>query len=198
MSSPDKTVTESANTTVSTPANQNQNTSINNGPNNAGGNANRGNKRGGRGGRGGGGGGNNRGGQRGGRNGPNNEHFKRNGNNQPPPQQEKKWDGNESHHNGPQKNADDRQMQEKLATLSTSTIDLPVKSFSESKFSGRSRLYVGNLGNDITENDLKEHFASYGEIAEVFLNKEKGFAFVRLVSYFLNDLVHLKVTFCYL
>lgn len=75
----------------------------------------------------------------------------------------------------------DRQLLEKLASLSNSTSDLPIRSFTETKFSGRSRLYVGNLGNDITENDLKEHFASYGEIAEVFLNKEKGFAFVRVV-----------------
>jgi proline- and glutamine-rich splicing factor len=71
---------------------------------------------------------------------------------------------------------------EKLASLSNSTADLPVRSFTETKFSGRSRLYVGNLGNDIVEQDLKEHFSTYGEIAEVFLNKEKGFAFVRLVS----------------
>ena len=71
---------------------------------------------------------------------------------------------------------------EKLATLSSSTVDLPIRSLTETKFSGRSRLYVGNLGSDINEQDLKDHFASYGEIAEVFLNKEKGFAFVRLVS----------------
>ena len=71
---------------------------------------------------------------------------------------------------------------EKLASLSNSTVDLPIRQFAESKFSGRSRLYVGNLGSEITEADLKEHFAPYGEIAEVFLNKEKGFAFVRVVS----------------
>lgn len=73
-------------------------------------------------------------------------------------------------------------MLEKLASLSNSTADLTVRSLSETKFSGRSRLYVGNLGSEINEQDLKEHFASYGEIAEVFLNKEKGFAFVRVVS----------------
>lgn len=75
-------------------------------------------------------------------------------------------------------------MLEKLASLSNSTADLTVRSLSETKFSGRSRLYVGNLGSEINEQDLKEHFASYGEIAEVFLNKEKGFAFVRVVSNF--------------
>ncbi len=71
---------------------------------------------------------------------------------------------------------------EKLAVLSNSTADLPIRSFTESKFSGRSRLYVGNLGSDITEQDLKGHFSSFGEIAEVFINKDKGFAFVRVVS----------------
>lgn len=80
-------------------------------------------------------------------------------------------------------------MQEKLTSLSGSTVDLPVRPRTETKFSGRSRLYVGNLGNDITEQDLKEHFASYGEIAEVFLNKEKGFAFVRLVNSFSHAFV---------
>lgn len=66
-------------------------------------------------------------------------------------------------------------------SMTNSTSDLPVRTFSEPKFSGRSRLYVGNLGSEITEQDLKDYFSSYGEIAEVFLNKEKGFAFVRLV-----------------
>lgn len=73
-------------------------------------------------------------------------------------------------------------MMEKLMSMSSSTADLAVKTFSEPKFSGRSRLYVGNLGSEITEQDLKEYFSPYGEIAEVFLNREKGFAFVRLVS----------------
>ena len=72
-------------------------------------------------------------------------------------------------------------MLEKLASLSNSTADLAVRSFKEPKFSGRSRLYVGNLGNEIAEPDLKEYFSAYGEVAEVFLNKDKGFAFVRLV-----------------
>lgn len=80
-------------------------------------------------------------------------------------------------------------MLEKLASLSSPTADLPIRSFKETKFSGRSRLYVGNLGNDIVEQDLKEHFSTYGEIAEVFLNKEKGFAFVRLVSKTFNKLL---------
>lgn len=131
-----------------------------------------------------------RGGRGGGQNGNNNSNSNNNSNNNnrfPPknngPNQERKWDGENSHNNfnnGTPKQSEDRQLLEKLANLPSSTADLPIRSFTETKFSGRSRLYVGNLGNDISENDLKEHFASYGEIAEVFLNKEKGFAFVRV------------------
>ena len=100
--------------------------------------------------------------------------------------QERKWqhDNDNGHSSGGHnsKISEDRMLMEKLASMSGSTIDLPIRLFAENKFSGRSRLYVGNLGSDINEHDLKEYFAPYGEIAEVFLNKEKGFAFVRVVS----------------
>ena len=79
--------------------------------------------------------------------------------------------------------------------MSNATTDLPIRSFTETKFSGRSRLYVGNLGNEINEQDLKEHFASYGEIAEVFLNKEKGFAFVRVVISFQHSYHQTQLSF---
>lgn len=51
----------------------------------------------------------------------------------------------------------------------------------ERKFSGRCRLFVGNLLS-CEDNELREMFEKYGEVAEVFINKEKGFGFVRLVS----------------
>ena len=51
----------------------------------------------------------------------------------------------------------------------------------ERKFSGRCRLFVGNLVS-CDEKELREMFEKYGEVAEVFVNKEKGFGFVRLVS----------------
>lgn len=34
---------------------------------------------------------------------------------------------------------------------------------------------------DITEDDIKELFKPYGEVAELFVNKEKNFAFIRMV-----------------
>lgn len=51
----------------------------------------------------------------------------------------------------------------------------------ERKFTGRCRLFVGNLV-DCDEEEMKEMFSKYGEVAEVFVNKEKGFGFIRLVS----------------
>jgi proline- and glutamine-rich splicing factor len=54
----------------------------------------------------------------------------------------------------------------------------------EKKFTQRCRLFVGNLTPDTTEDDFKGLFAKYGEISEVFLNKSKGFGFIRLVNNF--------------
>ncbi|XP_071956199.1 uncharacterized protein [Antedon mediterranea] len=50
----------------------------------------------------------------------------------------------------------------------------------ERKFTQRCRLFVGNLTNDIEEDDFKKMFEKYGEISEVFLNKQRGFGFIRL------------------
>ncbi|XP_070568232.1 non-POU domain-containing octamer-binding protein-like isoform X2 [Ptychodera flava] len=50
----------------------------------------------------------------------------------------------------------------------------------EKKFTGRCRLFVGNLTNDTTEDEFKEMFGKYGEVSEVYLNKDRGFGFVKL------------------
>jgi len=52
----------------------------------------------------------------------------------------------------------------------------------EKKFSGRCRLFVGNLPNDLSENEFQKFFERYGELNEVFLNASRGFGFIRLVS----------------
>lgn len=58
--------------------------------------------------------------------------------------------------------------------------DLPELMNEEFKFSGRNRLYIGNLTSDVTEEELKEMFKPYGEISEAFINSEKNFAFLKL------------------
>ncbi|XP_062383720.1 paraspeckle component 1 [Sardina pilchardus] len=61
------------------------------------------------------------------------------------------------------------------------TLDL--KSFrrpGEKTFTQRCRLFVGNLPSDITEEDFKKLFSKYGEANEVFINRDRGFGFIRL------------------
>ncbi|KFB41515.1 AGAP003794-PB-like protein [Anopheles sinensis] len=74
---------------------------------------------------------------------------------------------------------------EKLRMLAGPLLDIPPIEAQEAKFSGRNRLYVGNLTNDVTEEELVEMFKPFGEIHEVFMNKEKNYAFVR-VDFFSN------------
>lgn len=73
-------------------------------------------------------------------------------------------------------------MNTKLKELSGSMVDLPPLDLTEQKFSGRNRLYIGNLTNDVTEEELLETFSQFGETSELFVNKEKNFAFIRIVS----------------
>ncbi|XP_051839052.1 splicing factor, proline- and glutamine-rich-like [Antechinus flavipes] len=52
----------------------------------------------------------------------------------------------------------------------------------EKTYTQRCRLFVGNLPPDITNEDFKRLFAKYGEPGEVFINKGKGFGFIKLES----------------
>ena len=51
-----------------------------------------------------------------------------------------------------------------------------------------TKLYVGNLSFDTTENDLQDHFAQAGTVSEValmqdkFTGKSRGFGFVTMSS----------------
>jgi len=50
----------------------------------------------------------------------------------------------------------------------------------EKKFNGRCRLFVANLTHPTSEEELKELFGEFGETGEVYVNKEKGFGFIRM------------------
>lgn len=54
----------------------------------------------------------------------------------------------------------------------------------EKKFTGRCRLFVGNLTPDINEAEFRKMFETFGEISEVYVNTSRGFGFIRLVSSF--------------
>ena len=76
----------------------------------------------------------------------------------------------------------DRVLDKLQAIQGLPTLDLPQIDFVEKRFNGRSRLYVGNFTSDMTEAQLKEILAQYGEVGEMFYNKEKMFAFLRMGS----------------
>ncbi|XP_047509099.1 hrp65 protein-like [Pieris napi] len=68
----------------------------------------------------------------------------------------------------------------KLKDLVGPLLELPTIEQPEVKFNGRSRLYIGNLCNDVTEEELLNLFNQFGETAELFLNKEKNFGFIKM------------------
>lgn len=69
---------------------------------------------------------------------------------------------------------------DKINAFQGPTHELPPIDMTEKKFNGRNRLYVGNLSNDITEEEFVELFKPFGETSEVFINKEKNFGFIKL------------------
>ncbi|EDV48799.1 protein no-on-transient A [Drosophila erecta] len=70
---------------------------------------------------------------------------------------------------------------QRLRNMGGPTHELPpIELPSEAKFSGRNRLYVGNLTNDITDDELREMFKPYGEIGEIFSNPDKNFTFLKV------------------
>lgn len=48
------------------------------------------------------------------------------------------------------------------------------------KFTGRCRLFVGNLAHNTTEDKLRSLFEQYGEVGEVYLGPKSAFAFIKM------------------
>ncbi|CAB3363781.1 Hypothetical predicted protein [Cloeon dipterum] len=88
--------------------------------------------------------------------------------------------GNNMNRSGGPRTLEER-LNERVASLSGPTYDMPPKEDSkEVKFSGHCRLYVGNITSDTSEDDIKNLFSPFGEPSEIFVNKEKNFAFVKM------------------
>merc|ERR550519_2418524 len=68
----------------------------------------------------------------------------------------------------------------RLQEIQGPTHELPPIDTSERRFSGRSRLYIGNIQPDMTEEKLKDLVGKFGEVGEMFFNQEKHFAFLRM------------------
>ncbi|XP_037937258.1 protein no-on-transient A-like isoform X2 [Teleopsis dalmanni] len=90
--------------------------------------------------------------------------------------------GNQGNQSGIMGRNDEFHIGQRLRAIAGPTHELPTleTASAEPKFSGRNRLYVGNLTTDTTEEDLIEIFKPYGEIGEIFSNPEKNFTFLKV------------------
>lgn len=71
---------------------------------------------------------------------------------------------------------------EKLRAIHNPVIDLmPIKC--DGKFLGRFRLYICNLANSVTKEDLENTFKAYGEVNDIFIQPNRNFGFVRMDYY---------------
>lgn len=77
----------------------------------------------------------------------------------------------------------DRAEEEPRKSPAEMTLDMSsFRKAGEKTFTLRSRLLVGNLPPDTTEEEFKSMFAKFGNASEVFVNRERGFGFIRLVG----------------
>lgn len=69
------------------------------------------------------------------------------------------------------------------------TIDLQnFRKPGEKTYTQRSRLFVGNLPAGTTEQEVEKLFLKYGKPSEIFINKDRGFGFIRLETKTLADI----------
>ena len=69
-----------------------------------------------------------------------------------------------------------------LLALAGPTHDLDPLEFGEKPYSSRARLYIGNLPPNATEEGVKDMLKPFGKFKEIYVNKDKRFAFVRMES----------------
>jgi len=69
------------------------------------------------------------------------------------------------------------------------TIDLQnFRKPGEKSYTQRSRLFVGNLPTGVTEQEVEKLFSKYGKPSEIFINKDRGFGFIRLETKTVADI----------
>lgn len=78
----------------------------------------------------------------------------------------------------------ERLMYEKLTEIGGPTFELPPVETTEKKFSGKCRLYIGNIPAELDESEIIDMFKKYGETSELFINREKNFGFIKLDYHF--------------
>uniref|UniRef100_A0A672YB31 RRM domain-containing protein n=1 Tax=Sphaeramia orbicularis TaxID=375764 RepID=A0A672YB31_9TELE len=93
-------------------------------------------------------------------------------------------------------NTNGQQPEPSETTSLNEALTLDLQSFrkpGEKTFTQRSRLFVGNLPNGVTEEDLEKLFSKYGKANEVFINKERGFGFIRLETRIIAEIARAEL-----
>ncbi|CAH2216832.1 jg14821, partial [Pararge aegeria aegeria] len=96
------------------------------------------------------------------------------------PARNQQRNSNRNQQDGKSMPREEHMLANKLKDLMGPLVDLPPIDQTEAKFNGRSRLYIGNLSNDVTEEEIMNMFSQFGEPAELFINKEKNFGFIKM------------------
>ncbi|XP_048838871.1 non-POU domain-containing octamer-binding protein isoform X2 [Brienomyrus brachyistius] len=103
------------------------------------------------------------------------------GNRAPRPEQQ--------NHGPPKPNPQDYQKKGGIANSngqhadSNSALTIDLQNFrkpGEKTYTQRSRMFVGNLPTGVTEQEVEKLFSKYGKPSEIFINKDRGFGFIRL------------------
>ncbi|KAL1273992.1 hypothetical protein QQF64_026806 [Cirrhinus molitorella] len=103
---------------------------------------------------------------------------------QPNPQQEQQRKPSGADSNGQHTDAGEQSSPNAAFTIDLQNFRKP----GEKTYTQRSRLFVGNLPTGTTEEDVEKLFSKYGKPSEIFINKERGFGFIRLETKTLADI----------
>ncbi|KAM3867883.1 non-POU domain-containing octamer-binding protein [Diretmus argenteus] len=63
----------------------------------------------------------------------------------------------------------------------------------EKSYTQRSRLFVGNLPTGVSEADVEKLFSKYGKPSEIFINKDRGFGFIRLETRIIAEIARAEL-----
>ena len=63
----------------------------------------------------------------------------------------------------------------------SSTASFSTAAAAKNSQGGRSRLFVGNIPSDLTQDEFQRLFNNYGELVEYYVNPSRGFGFIKLV-----------------
>ncbi|KAM3610234.1 uncharacterized protein V6R79_001084 [Siganus canaliculatus] len=91
--------------------------------------------------------------------------------------------------NGQQPEPSDQTNPNEALTLDLQSFRKP----GEKTFTQRSRLFVGNLPTGVTEEDLEKLFTKYGKASEIFINKDRGFGFIRLETRIIAEIARAEL-----